>query len=276
MNHRKFLLIFVLIYNTCNAGNNTENPKPLYYFPYTSIVESIPDECIIKDDDQLINDASSLESIFLNTVSDEVTVKDEISYGKTFNDIFKAKCVFVRDNNYLRLQKIFKMLLPFVSRKELHYSIMLVQDDSDINAWTHAGGYIYVTTGLMKFVNSDDELAFCIAHEIGHNENKHCKAIVQRLKTASNFGVSRDLADIASDLYSSVFAAFNQPQEVESDLAGVYLAYRAGYNPVKSLDFFKKLSLSDNHDSIDKFISSHPFPSERSYCLKQYLEKAKK
>lgn len=260
---------------SCNGGNQSEDKKTVYHFPNTSVINTIPQYCISKNDDQLINAASGLESFLLNTVSDEVTIKDENSYGKVFNDIFKKDMVFIKDNNLIHLQNILKKLTLYISRKDINYTISLVKNDSDINAWTHAGGYIYVTSGLMRFVNSDDELAFCIAHEIGHNENEHCKAIVQRLKTAENIGVSSDLAGMATDMYSSVFAAFNQPQEIESDLAGIYLAYKAGYDPLKSLDFFEKLSLNEVPESLDKFMRSHPFAYERSNCLGQYLKNSK-
>ena len=171
-------------------------------------------------------------------------------------------------------QNILNKLTPYCSRKEITYTISLVKNDSDINAWTHAGGYIYVTTGLLKFINSDDELAFCIAHEIGHNENEHCKATVQRIKTAVNMGASSSIANIARSLYSSIFAAFNQPQEMESDLAGVYLAYKAGYDPEKALDFFEKLSQNEQPNALEKMMRSHPFASERKICLENYLKNA--
>jgi predicted Zn-dependent protease len=267
-------LLLLLMVIACKGFSQSVEQKKAYIFPNTSIVKSIPKDCFENEDDQLINAASGLESFFLNAFSDEVSVNDENSYGKKFNQLFIKDLVFLNDSNLVRLQNILKKLTPYCSRIEISYTIALVQNDSDVNAWTHAGGYIYVTTGLLKFVNTEDELAFCIAHEIGHNENEHCKATVQRIKTAVNMGASADMVDMATSMYSSIFAAFNQPQEIESDLAGVYLAYMAGYDPEKALAFFDKLSLNEQPNALEKMIRSHPFASERKIGLQCYLDYA--
>lgn len=274
MNQNLFFIFLFFVVTSCNGNNQSIEQKRTYLFPNTSVVKSIPKECIRKEDDQLINVASGFESLLLNVVADKVTIKDENSYGQKFNTLFKKDLVFLKDNNQIRLQNILKKLTSNVARKDIIYSITLVKNDSDVNAWTHAGGFIYVTTGLMKFVKSEDELAFCIAHEIGHNENNHCKATVQRIKTAVNMGASTDMVDMATSVYSYVFAAFNQPQEIESDLAGVYLTYKAGYNPEKALDFFDKLSINEKPNALEKITRSHPFALERKSCLQNYLSKA--
>ena len=272
---QKIILILCLFIATaCKGQSQVVEEKKAYIFPNTSIVASIPEECIKKDGDQLINAASGFESFLLNIVADEVTVKDENNYGQQFNKVLKKDLLLVIDSNLIQLQTLLKKLTKHIERKDIIYTIALVKNDSDVNAWTHAGGFIYVTTGLMNFVNSEDELAFCIAHEIGHNENEHCKASVQRIKTAENMGVSSDLSGMASAVYSTIFAAFNQPQEMESDLAGVYLAYKAGYDPEKALDFFEKLSANEEPNALEKMIRSHPFASERKTCLQNYLNNA--
>jgi predicted Zn-dependent protease len=267
------LLLFLTVI-ACKGFSQSVEQKKAYIFPNTSIVKSIPKDCFENEDDQLITAASGLESFFLNVFSDEVSIYDENNYGKKFNQLFIKDLVFLKDSNLVLLQNILKKLTPYCSRKEISYTVALVQNDSDVNAWTHAGGYIYITTGLLKFVNTEDELAFCIAHEIGHNENEHCKATVQRIKTAINMGASAEMADMATSMYSSIFAAFNQPQEIESDLAGVYLAYKAGYNPEKALAFFDKLSLNEQPNALEKMIRSHPFASERKIGLQCYLNHA--
>ncbi|MFN8268048.1 MAG: M48 family metallopeptidase [Chitinophagales bacterium] len=271
----RLVILFLLFATSCkgNTGLVTEK-KIVYQFPNTSVVEKIPQDCMAKEDDKLINAASGVESFFLNVVGDEVTEKDENSYGKMFNDAFRKDLKFVTDVNMNRLQVILKKLTPYVQRKGISYSIILVKNDNDVNAWTHAGGYIYVTTGLMKFVNSDDELAFCIAHEIGHNENEHCKASVQRIKTAKNMGATNEMTGMASTIFSAVFAAFNQPQETASDLAGVYLMYKAGYEPQKALDFFDKMSKNEQPNALEKMLRSHPFATERRACLQTYINNA--
>lgn len=270
-------LLFTLtlsILSSCQGNSQSVASKRKYNFPNTSVITTIPVNCIDKEDNKLINTASSLESLLLNIVGDVVTNKEEISYGKKINDVIKKDNLFINDEKLVKLQQILNKLTPHIRRSDIKYTIALVKNDQEINAWTHAGGYIYVTTGLINFVQSEDELAFCIAHEIGHNENKHCMAAVQRIKTAENMGATPDLAGMAYTIYSSIFAAFNQPQEMESDLAGLYLVYKAGYAPERALDFFEKLSIQEQPNALEKMLRSHPFAMERSSCLKDYLNNA--
>jgi predicted Zn-dependent protease len=276
MTQKLYFIILLVCAISCNGSEQPKVKRIGYGFPNTSVVNSIPQDCINKEDDKLINAGSSFESFLLNTVADKVSAEDENIYGHQFNSFFKKDMSFIKDNNLIRIQNILNKLTPYISRKDISYTISLVKDDSDVNAWTHVGGFIYVTTGLLKFINSDDELAFCIAHELGHNENEHCKATVQRIKTAENMGISFGTASMATNIYSSIFAAFNQPQEMEADIAGVYLVYQAGYDPIRSLDFFDKLSHNENADAIEKILRSHPFASERRFCLKTYLNNASK
>lgn len=273
----KISLMFTLtlcILSSCKGDTQPIASKKKYNFPNTSVITTIPVDCMDKEENQLINTASNLESLLLNIVGDEVTQKEEISFGKKINDIIKKDNPFINDERLVKLQQILNKLTPHIQRSDIKYTISLIKNDLEINAWTHAGGYIYVTTGLINFVQSEDELAFCIAHEIGHNENKHCMAAVQRIKTAENMGATPDLAGMAYTIYSSIFAAFNQPQEIESDLAGLYLVYKAGYDPERALDFFEKLSIQEQPNALEKMLRSHPFALERSSCLKDYLNNA--
>lgn len=114
-----------------------------------------------------------------------------------------------------RLQLLAAPLLEKRERKEITYHFEVV-DDIDVNAFAHLGGYIHVTTGLLKFVESDRELQFVMAHEIAHVDLKHC---VGKLTYAARAGqVTGDLGeDLAGLAYHLISSGYSEESEFEAD-----------------------------------------------------------
>lgn len=53
------------------------------------------------------------------------------------------------------------------------YHVIVLKDDATVNACAAPGGFVFVTTGMLKYLRSEDELALILAHEIGHIEFHH-------------------------------------------------------------------------------------------------------
>src|SRR5690606_7580214 len=138
---------------------------------------------------------------------------------------------------------ILQKMLPFVDRGRSMYRINIL-DSEEINAFATLGGYIYLTTGIIDFVESEDELAFIIGHEISHIDKYHTQRKYKKLFVAQSFGKALSmeaLASMALNVNNVLFAAFDQPDEYEADKGGVNLMQKAGYDPEKSMDFFTKM-----------------------------------
>ncbi len=273
----KYLLLIVFVVGSAcfSLNEKHETQRVEYVFPQKSVVKNLPQGCIASDEDQLIDFGSSFENIFLDNFGSTVTLDDELHYGEKIKDEALDQLSLIEDDRTNKLRLILNKLEASIARKEIPYSIFLVEDEV-INAWTHAGGFIYITTGLLNYVDSEDELAFVIAHEIGHNENEHCSKAIQRLKTAVGFTGDETSGTFANNLLSSVFSSFDQHQELEADLSGLYLAYSAGYDPERSKDFFDKLSKNEEENVVDKFLRTHPWSSERVSCVASYLQNSRK
>ncbi|HOQ30630.1 MAG TPA: M48 family metalloprotease, partial [Armatimonadota bacterium] len=80
-----------------------------------------------------------------------------------------------------RVHQILSALAPVTSRPEVTYRAKIL-DTEDVNALSLPGGFIYVTKGLLDIVESDDELAGVLAHEIAHNAHRHA---IQSLQQSS-------------------------------------------------------------------------------------------
>lgn len=249
-----------------------------YSFPEKTVISDIEeDACFEGNIDKGINIGSKLQDLALNSFSEKVTPEKEKEYGEAFHKEIRKEFTFIEDQRLRKLKKIFQKVNPFTERKELDYQIFLIESKEDpemVNAFTHVGGYVYFTTALLDFVASDDELAFIMGHELGHNENKHVIKAVQQIELGQSV-----LGEVGGDLLSAamnvLFASFNQPQELEADRAGMYLSYKGGYDPEKGLDFFRRLSKKETKDDLTKLFSTHPYSDVRDRCGMAYLEKAR-
>ncbi len=132
-----------------------------------------------------------------------------------------------------------------------------VVDDSDVNAYSLPGGFIYVDSGLLKFVKSDDELAGVLAHETAHAAHHHmihllkeqnklqpalAALLVGLITTKSS---ASDLGNwlMASQLYlTAKMNSYSVRAEEDADHTAVYYMRAAGFNPVGILTFMERLA----------------------------------
>jgi predicted Zn-dependent protease len=136
------------------------------------------------------------------------------------------------------------------------------------NAFAMPGGRIYLTVGLVNGVESEDELASVLAHEIGHITARHwanlqSKRLVLRagglaLPWIVPFGGLADLGYQRATPH--VMAAFTRGTEEEADSLGLKYLYRAGYDPSAFVSFLRKASnIEDQGTQRDRrHTNDHP------------------
>ena len=167
-----------------------------------------------------------------------------------------------------------------------------VVDDPDINAFSLPGGYIYINKGLMNYVQSDDELAGVIGHEITHAAHHHVTrlqkeqsklnnqmllgalvTLVARVPAADAMNVIQGMQLIAIQKVSG----FGQTAERDADYGGVILAEKAGYNPVGMLTFMERLERDQKmRPDIDQGIfRTHPPEKERADAITKQITEMK-
>jgi len=110
-----------------------------------------------------------------------------------------------------------------------------VLDSADVNAFALPGGYIYITRGILAYLNSEAEMAAVLGHEIGHVTARH--SVRQYSKaTAGNIAASIFLrSQAAASLYnvigSALLQGYGREHELESDRLGAEYLARGGYEP---------------------------------------------
>ncbi len=147
-----------------------------------------------------------------------------------------------------------------------------VIDSKEINAFAVPGGNMFMFTGLMDRVQSDDELAAVTGHEMTHVRKQHwAKAVstqtkrelgLQVLLSVTHAGGGwRQLAGLGDSLLS---LKYSRGEEDEADAGGLQDMVQAGYDPHGMLDLFALLqSASGGGGGAPAFLSDHPLTSER-------------
>lgn len=181
------------------------------------------------------------------------------------------------DNTHFAREKVEEILQEIsknVSRKGVNYKLSILKSD-EINAFATLGGYLYITTGLLDFVDSYDELAFIIGHEVAHEDRLHTQRKVTKLTLSTDLGDMTRMdgfTEIASKINRTLAPPFDQIDEYEADKVGFELAKAAGYNVNRFADFFKKLERYEKQDLLRKLTSTHPFAEHRKNCIHSYID----
>jgi hypothetical protein len=117
------------------------------------------------------------------------------------------------------------------------------------------GRYVIITTKLLEFVPSDDELAFIIGHEAGHNILDHKTRLdAQKVPT----GLFKSFGKNASRIRTT---------EEEADRLGLRLAWAAGYDPTAALDFWRRYYAK--HDAPLQIFRTHPSLEARAKLMRE-------
>ncbi len=138
------------------------------------------------------------------------------SSGKVFKTHLKSGLTIERERGEVREQVIFE------PETKCDFGVQLKMT-SAINAYAN-GKSIIMTAGMMNFVQSDDELAYIIGHELAHNTQSHIR------KSITNYVLS-----LGGTRYTRKF-------ESEADYVGIYYMERAGYDASGVEDIWRRLA----------------------------------
>jgi hypothetical protein len=213
----------------------------------------------------------------------------EIELGEeAADDIAKAVVLADDPEATAKIQAMLDEIAAVTGRPDVQYRAHVV-DSPLVNAFVVPGGWVYVTRGLLDDVQSDDELAGVLCHEIAHNVNQH--AIQQMRNTPRGLGLlqlasiaaliigrSPEAAILAGTAANTITAAVlnghTVEAEIEADAHGIQYMTRTRYNPTGFLTFMERLA-----GSSGKFIEeelgiyrTHPLTRDRVRAARERLE----
>jgi len=151
-------------------------------------------------------------------------------------------------------------------RSEFAWQLKVIDNDTLYNAFCTPGGYIYVYSGLIKFVQSEDELAGILAHEIAHGDLRHSTDQMTKtygVKVIASLLLGGDSEILANLGINLLGLKFSRSDEAEADEFAVAYLSETDYNPLSFAAFFERMEKSGGSMGSFQFLSTHPNPENR-------------
>ncbi len=186
--------------------------------------------------------------VSFQSFSAERDLVKEQKLGKKLSEDIEKKYEVIEDlNQNLLITEIGNKLAEASEIKEMEFHFRILKEDGP-NAFSIPGGYIYVTYDLFDYIQSDDELAGILAHEIAHIIHNHA---LKQTRDNTKYSLLTILAvlltrepDVAvlGKLTTITFLnQYRREYEEEADLTATELMIKTGYNPVGFLTFLERL-----------------------------------
>ena len=207
----------------------------------------------------------TVEYVQIANISDE----QEIEIGKQTNQQVLSQYQLYNNSQIQQyVSDLGQELVSASDSRDIPFNFQVVSSD-EVNAFATPGGFVYVTTGLLKTAENRAQLASVMAHEIAHINEKHgVKALKQAVAAQGIAGAAgvetSQLAQIAYQL------TLDLPQsrsfEYEADNSGLQILQQSGYPAEAFADFLAKLESSGN---TPEFIRTHPTSENRIKAISQ-------
>jgi predicted Zn-dependent protease len=170
------------------------------------------------------------------------------------------------------------------AHRKLPYKFHYIPNMDFVNAFALPGGHVYIGAGLVALMDSEDELAAVLGHEIEHIDHYHCAERVQTEQRLRRLPLG-SLVAIPAAIFE---AGYSKDQELEADREGTQLAVWAGYSPLGALRMFETFNrLYQEYvqrakspqeelsgvaiQTIEGYFRSHPLPSERIEQIRKLI-----
>jgi predicted Zn-dependent protease len=203
----------------------------------------------------------------------DYTPEQEARIGRQISGDLLGAVPLVRDDN---LQRYVNQVGNWVAlqsgskQSTWHFGVL---DTEDINAFAAPGGYVFVTRGLYRRLNSEAELAGVLGHEIAHVVQKHHLKVLKQSSLIGALGqVAGAQAKRGDQVVQNVIGngaeilarGLDKDAEFEADRVGIVLAARAGYTPWGLPGVLQDLAGLPAKDARTGLLyKTHPHPADR-------------
>jgi predicted Zn-dependent protease len=197
---------------------------------------------------------------------------EEIAIGRQIAGNLLGAAPLVRDR---QLQKYVNNVGRWVAsqseRPDLPWHFGVIESD-DVNAFAMPGGYVFVTKGLYRRLQSEADLAGVLGHEIGHVIRKHHLKLLQQSRlvdiggklVAKRAGENEKIRNLIGSGAEIVARSLDKQSEFEADRIGVVLATRAGYDPFGLPEVLQDIGhFAKDDGAVALLFKTHPLPDDR-------------
>jgi len=210
------------------------------------------------------------------------SIKSEIALGKELARAVEREVRVFDDSVISEYVNRIGQNLVRNSDASVIFTIKVIRSH-EVNAFALPGGFLYVTTGLMLAVDNESELASAMAHEIAHVAARHGTREATRREILDRATIPLVFIGgwpgLASRLTVTVavpiaFLKLSRGAERQADMLGLQYLYKAGYDPVTSIDLLEKLSRREQKSGIfSSMLSAHPATKSRLHAVQNQIQK---
>ena len=160
-----------------------------------------------------------------------------------------------------------------------HFTVL---DSPEINAFALPGGYVYVTRGIMAYMEDEADLAGVIGHEIGHVTARHGAQRATRqqdaglgvlaatllgavLESQGMSGAGQLASDVSQSVASGYIASYGREQELQSDQLGAEYLARSHYDPQNMVNVISVLKNQERFAADQARAEGRPVAEGRSW-----------
>ncbi|MDQ3268547.1 MAG: M48 family metalloprotease [Pseudomonadota bacterium] len=165
------------------------------------------------------------------------------------------------------------------SNIEWHFTVL---DSPEVNAFATPGGYVYITRGIMAYMDSEADLAGVIGHEIGHVTARHASQRATReqkaglgviaatvlgaiLESRGVGGAGQAVSQASQGLAAGFVSSYSRDQELQADKLGAEYLARADYNPKNMVDVIQVLKNQEQFAQDSARLEGHAPPPQAGW-----------
>jgi predicted Zn-dependent protease len=197
---------------------------------------------------------------------------EEVAIGRQAAGTILGAAPLVKDDKLQQyVNRVGRWVASQSERPDLpwHFGVIAT---NDLNAFAAPGGYIFVTAGLYRTLQSESELAGVFAHEVGHVIRKHHLKLLQQGRLtelggkllAQRAGDNENIKRLIGSGAELFARSLDKNAEFEADRIAVVLAARAGYDPFGLPAVLQDIGHVAKDDSrVALLFKTHPHPDDR-------------
>jgi predicted Zn-dependent protease len=240
--------------------------------------------------------ATSSKEIKPEVEAQLMSEEDEIKFGYYVDAVVSNEFPVLKDERLTqKIVAVGNSLVKHSLRPDLKFTFKVLNTET-VNAFSGPGGFVYVTVGLLDKLESKNELAAILGHEIGHVCARHP---IKAWKSAQKISRTLTIIDIAAiiaglppvagaggDIIANVgqraahlasmiiYQGYSRGYEYQADELGLQEMYKSGYDPeamVRVFEKFIKLREEEGRGKGLTILSSHPHLEDRIQHARQFI-----
>ncbi|MBW1937206.1 MAG: M48 family metalloprotease [Deltaproteobacteria bacterium] len=227
--------------------------------------------------------------LLASPVSAMMSIEEEREMRDKLLRMVESRVPLIKDPEIVGyVSSVGQKVLDQVDVKFFDYEFFVIQDDG-LNAFAMPGGLVFVHTGLLELIDTENELLCVLAHETGHVQGRHIARRMERMQRINIATAAIAIAGLflgqgqvgsaifatSSALNASIALKYSRVDEEEADRRACQWICKAGHDPRGLLTALKKMQKYRwlGTSAIPSYLSTHPGASERTTYLEDLWDR---